>query len=285
MRTLVAWVTGLLLLNSGVMAEQALRIVSADGSLTEIVYALGQEALLVGVDTTSGYPKHATLLPQIGYKRNISAEGVLSLEPQVLIATQDSGPDKILRQIEAAGVKVLRYSAEPDLNSVREKILAVAKLVDRETQGERLWQNIEHDVTVARINLTQIEKRVKVLFVLSMASGSPVVSGADTQAAEMIRLAGGINAVQGFSGYKPMPIEAVIAAQPDIVLMMNRTGDHGASKTLLQGPGFSMTPAGKNQRLVTMDGMKMLGFGPRIAEAISALGRAFYPDNQGLVLP
>lgn len=231
MRTFVAWVTGLLLLNSGVMAEQAQRIVSADGSLTEIVYALGREALLVGVDTTSGFPVQATTLPQIGYKRNISAEGVLSLEPQVLIATHDSGPDKILRQIEAAGVNVLRYSAQPDLNSVREKILAVAKLVDREAQGERLWQNIEHDVTVARINLIQIEKRVKVLFVLNMASGSPVVSGADTQAAEMIRLAGGINAAQGFSGYKTMSIEAVIAAQPDIILMMDRAGDHGSTKT------------------------------------------------------
>ncbi len=284
MKILISLAISMLLLNHPVVSAQTQRIVSADGSLTEIVFALGREALLVGVDTTSGFPVQATRLPQIGYKRNISAEGVLSLEPKVLIATQDSGPDNVLRQIEAAGVEVLRYSAEPSLNAVREKILLVAKLVDRQAQGEQLWQRIEQNVVVARRNFSPIENRVRVLFVLSMASGSPVVSGTHTQAAEMIHLAGGVNAAVGFTGYKSMPIEAVIAAQPDIILMMDRTGDHGSSKTLLQGPGFNMTPAGRAQRLVTMDGMKMLGFGPRIAEAISELGRAFYPDKQGLAI-
>lgn len=284
MKRLMICAMSLLFLSNNLVSAQTQKIVSADGSLTEIIYALGREELLVGVDTTSGYPNAARLLPQIGYKRNISAEGVLSLAPHVLIATQDSGPDKILRQIEAAGVKVNRYSAQPSLDAVREKILAVAKLVDRQAQGEQLWQRIKQDVSAARGDINHIEKRVKVLFVLSMEAGSPVVSGADTHAAEMIRLAGGINAAQGFSGYKSMPIEAVIAAQPDIILMMDRGGDHSATKALLLGPGFNMTPAGKAQRLVTMDGMKMLGFGPRIAKAIRLLGHAFYPDKPEFAL-
>jgi iron complex transport system substrate-binding protein len=270
----------MLLASQFVLADEIKRIVSADGSLTEIVYALGQEDKLVGVDTTSGFPVSARSLPQIGYKRNISAEGVLSLEPQVLIATQDSGPDKVLDQIEGAGVEVFKYSAEPSLNAVREKILAVSALLDKEAEGEQLWQKIELDVIAARQNLINIQDKVKVLFVLSMQSGSPVVSGADTQAAEIIYLAGGVNAARGFSGYKPMPVEAVIAAQPDIILMMDRGGDHGASIEQLKGAGFSLTPAGINQRLVTMDGMKMLGFGPRIADAIRELGQAFYPAEQ-----
>jgi iron complex transport system substrate-binding protein len=284
MKKLMIFAISLLFLSNKLVGAQTQKIVSADGSLTEIIYALGREELLVGVDTTSGYPKVAKLLPQIGYKRNISAEGVLSLAPQVLIATQDSGPDKVLRQIEAAGVKVNRYSAQPSIDAVREKIFAVAKLVDRQAQGETLWQGIKQDIRAARDNVARIEERIKVLFVLSMEAGSPVVSGADTHAAEIIRLAGGVNAAQGFSGYKSMSIEAVIAAQPDIVLMMDRGGDHSATKALLLGPGFNMTPAGKYQRLVTMDGMKMLGFGPRIAEAISLLNHAFYPDKLELAV-
>lgn len=277
----ISFALTLLLACHTAFAEEIKRIVSADGSLTEIVYALGQEHKLVGVDTTSGFPITARFLPQIGYKRNISAEGVLSLEPQVLIATQDSGPDKILDQIEGAGVEVFKYSAEPSLNAVREKILAVSKLLGKETEGEQLWHKIELDVIVARQNLVNIQDKVKVLFVLSMQSGSPVVSGADTHAAEIIYLAGGVNAAQGFSGYKPMPVEAIIAAQPDIILMMDRGGDHGANIEHLKSHGFNLTPAGKDQRLVTMDGMKMLGFGPRIADAIRELGHEFYPDSGG----
>ncbi|MGB1237283.1 MAG: heme/hemin ABC transporter substrate-binding protein [Pseudomonadales bacterium] len=268
----------MLLASSWLSAQQVPRIVSADGSLTEIVYALGQESVLAGVDTTSTYPVAATALPQIGYKRNISAEGVLSLQPQVLIATEDSGPDKILRQIEAAGVEVLRFSAEPTLDAVREKILAVAKVVDRQAQGLALWQRIETQLAAARAPLQGIEKPVKVLFVLSMRAGSPVVAGQFTHAAEIIRLSGAHNAAQGFSGYKPMPLEAVIAAQPDVILMMDRQGDHAADASVLQGPGFNLTPAGKEGRLVVLDGMLMLGFGPRIAEAVTQLSRAFYPQ-------
>ena len=275
----ISFALTLLLACHTAFAEEIKRIVSADGSLTEIVYALGQEHKLVGVDTTSSFPITARFLPQIGYRRNISAEGVLSLEPQVLIAIQDSGPEKILNQIEGAGVKVFKYSDKASLNAVREKILAVSKLLGKETEGKQLWQKIELDVIAARQNLVNIQDKVKVLFVLSMQSGSPVVSGADTQAAEIIYLAGGVNAAQGFSGYKPMPVEAIIAAQPDIILMMDRGGDHGVTIEQLNSAGFSLTPAGKNQRIVTMDGMKLLGFGPRIADAIRELGYEFYPDR------
>ncbi len=285
---LVSFFSGLI--NAQSIDEQSIndhsqRIVSADGSLTEIIYALKQESRLVGVDTTSGYPASARALPQIGYKRNISAEGVLSLAPEVLIATEDSGPDKILRQIEAAGVKLVRYSATPSLDAVREKVLGVAQLLNKTPEGERLWQTIESDVSRVRQHISNIDEKVKVLFILSMASGSPVVSGTDTHAAKIIALAGGVNAAKGFSGYKPMPLEAVIAAQPDILLMMDRGGDHGASQSILQGHGFEMTPAGKNHRLVTMDGMLMLGFGPRIAQAISELNHAFYPNHKEPLSP
>lgn len=255
-----------------------LKIVSADGSLTEIVYALQQQDKLVGVDTTSGYPVAATKLAQIGYKRNISAEGVLSLSPQVLIATEDSGPDKILQQLEQAGVEIKRYSATPKLSVVKEKILGVAELLQVQTAGDVLWEKVQAQVVQARARLEQVHTPQKVMFVLSASSGSPLVSGTDTMADAIIKLSGGINAASGFSGYKPMSIEAVISAAPDVILMMQRGGNHSATPDILAKEGFNLTPAAKNNRLVVMDGMLMLGFGPRIGLAINQLIDQFYPD-------
>jgi len=253
-------------------------VVSADGSLTEIVYALKQEHTLVGVDTTSGYPIAATKLPQIGYKRNISAEGVLSLSPQVLIATRDSGPDIILSQIAEAGVTIERFSAKPGLDVVKDKILGVATLLDVESAGEQLWQKVAADVAAAREQLSRVEKPINVMFVLSARSGSVLVSGSDTMADAVISLSGANNAVQGFSGYKPMSIEAIISAAPDVILMMDRGGEHGAGDEIFNREGFNLTPAAINKRLVKMNGMLMLGFGPRIGDALKGLIGAFYPQ-------
>jgi len=272
--------TGVLCLSTLATALQGApkAIVSADGSLTEIVYALKQEHTLVGVDTTSDYPMAATKLPQIGYKRNISAEGVLSLSPQVLIATQDSGPDSILSQIEEAGVTIARFSAKPGLDVVQDKIMGVAKLLGVEPAGKQLWHKVAADVAVARAKLLSVKTPVNVMFVLSARNGSVLVSGSDTMADAVISLAGANNAVQGFSGYKPMSVESIISAAPDVILMMDRGGDHGAGDEIFDREGFNLTPAAKNKRLVKMNGMLMLGFGPRIGEALTGLVNAFYPQ-------
>jgi len=259
------------------IAEQKpIRIVSADGSLTEIIYALNREDVLVGVDTTSSFPVEAKSLPQIGYKRDISAEGVMSLEPDLLIATQDSGPDKTLNQIEAAGILVKRYSASASLATVKEKVIGVAELLDMRPQGELLWQSIKHDVEQAQLKIDRSKKPIKVLFILSIKSGSPIVAGDDTPVAEIIRLAGGINAVSGFTGYKAISLEALVAAQPEAILMVSDRIEQTDIDQLLKGPGISQTPAGKHKKLVTMGASLMVGFGPRIGQAISILSSAFY---------
>ncbi|MEM5527912.1 ABC transporter substrate-binding protein [Gammaproteobacteria bacterium AS21] len=259
------------------IAEQKpMRIVSADGSLTEIIYALNREDLLVGVDTTSSFPVQAKSLAQIGYKRDISAEGVISLEPNLLIATDDSGPDKTLNQIEAAGILVRRYSDNASLATVKEKVIGVAELLDMRPQGELLWQSIKHDVEQAQLKIDPSKQPIKVLFILSIKSGSPIVAGDDTPVTEMIRLAGGVNAVSGFNGYKAISLEALIAAQPEAILMVSDRVQHKDIEALLSNPAISQTPAGKNKHLVTMDALLMIGFGPRIGQAISTLSTAFY---------
>lgn len=276
LRSLLTLIVSSLLMGNA-WAADPVRIVSADGSLTEIIYALKQQSVLVGVDTTSGYPVAAKALPQIGYKRNISAEGVLSLAPTTLVATEDSGPEKIINQIEQAGVAIKRYPAAYSLSSVGEKILGISKLLSVSAEGERLWLNVQKEVAQAQQNLVEVKKPIRVMFVLSASGTSPVVSGQGTSADAIIQLAGGTNAIIEFDGYKPIPVESIIAAKPDVILMMNRNADLSGQKGLLNQAGFNMTPAGINQRLITMDGMLLLGFGPRIGLAVERLVGEFYP--------
>lgn len=256
------------------------RIISADGSLTEIVYALGEEQRLVGVDTTSRYPEAATELAHIGYMRNLSAEGSLSLAPDAMIATEQSGPPRVLEQISAAGVSVNQYTAAPTLEAVRIKIESVAELVGKKEAGQALWQRVESEVNAARRRVAHIEKPLRVLFMFSVEGNTPVVGGSNTGADTMITMAGGLNIAAEVDGYKPMTTEAIVAARPELILMMNRGGNHTVTpKDVFSKPGLAQTPAAMNKRLVQMDGLYMLGFGPRMGQALNDLTEAFYPEQ------
>ena len=277
LRTLLILATSLIC--SSAWADFPERIVSGDGSLTEIIYALNAESKLVGVDSTSIYPKTATTLAQIGYKRNISSEGVLSLSPDVLIVTEDSGTDKSLSQLNQAGLRIKFFSAEPTLETVEQKILGIAKLLKKEAEGQSLWNRVKTKVDQVSAKTKNIENPVKVMFVLSIGERSPIVGGEGTHADSMIKMAGGINAITGMKGYKPITAEAIAAADPDIILVMKRGGHEIQKESLFAKPGFKLTSAAKQQRMIGMDGLYLLGFGPRIGDAIEDLFNLLYPNK------
>lgn len=255
-------------------AEQ--RIISADGALTEIVYALGAGDRVVGVDTTSTYPPQATELPQIGYKRALTAEGALSLRPSLLLASQESGPPEVLKQLAEAGLNVEVLSAKPSLMMVKEKIARVSLLLQKQSEGEQLWQQVKAEVDKAQATVPQMDTPVKVLFILGFGNHGSSVGGVDTAADVMIRMAGGINIASGITGYKPMPAEAIVAAQPDVILLMNRGPIPAVLEEVRNHPALKLTPAVKNGRIVSMDGSLLLGFGPRIGKALNQLTGHLY---------
>lgn len=260
------------------LAASPERIVTADGSLTEIIYALQAEDTLVGVDTTSNYPENATQLPQIGYKRSISVEGVLSLNPDLLLTTEESGPPKSINQLKQTGLKVKQFSAEPTVEAVQAKITGIAELLGKADKGEILWNDVQSKIEAAKAKTKQVKQPVRVLFVLGMNEKSPIVAGHNTHAESMIKLAGGINAIEGLEGYKPITPEAVAVANPDIILMMARKEHSIPADKLFSQPGFMLTKAAETQGLISMEGMYLLGFGPRIGDAIHELTEKFYPQ-------
>lgn len=273
----IAWIG---VIGAAEACQPAERVVFAGGDLTEIAYALGAESRIVGVDSTSIHPASATGKAQIGYVRNLSAEGVLSLAPDLVIAAYDAGPPAALTQIEAAGLKVVLAPEGHSAAGVPEKVRFVGGALCLAERAATLADQVAADLKAATDSVAAQPTRPKVLFVLAYQEEAPLVGGAETSADAIIRLAGGVNAASGFSGYKIMSREAIIEAAPDYLLMMASTaGRLGGIGTVLQRPEIALTPAGHAGRGITMDGMTLLGFGIRTPEAVSELGEALHGRN------
>lgn len=258
-------------------------IVSLGGSVTEILYALGLEQRIVAVDSTSTYPAEAlSEHPDVGYLRALSPEGVLSAGGDVVIAEADAGPPEAVALLEEASVPFVRVPGEPSLEGVVEKIRIVSRAAGAEAEGEALAEKVEADFAAVQADVAKVDEPASVIFVLSMADGRVMAAGEDTSAEAMIRLAGARNAFSGFKGYKPVNDEAILEAAPEVIVMMAR-GDHAAgAEQVFAHPALGATPAAADRRLVTLDGLYLLGFGPRTAEAVRDLAEAIYPEIGGL---
>jgi iron complex transport system substrate-binding protein len=247
-------------------------VVAIGGTVTEIVYALGAGASLVGVDTSSTYPEPATQLPQVGYQRRLSAEGVLSLQPSVVLATIEAGPPAALSQLQSAGVPLLFVPATVTVAGAQAKIRLIAQALGRTTQGELLVQRLNQEMAETTTIVSRQPSTPKVLFIYARGQGTMQVAGRDTAAAAMITLAGGVNAIEAYEGYKPLTAEAVVTAAPDVIVLPARGLDSvGGVKGLLTIPGITLTPAGQQQRIVALDDLYLLGFGPRTGQAVREL--------------
>lgn len=272
-----------MLLAGTIAAQGAERIVSIGGAVTETIHALGAGARITAVDSTSTYPAAMADLPQVGYMRQLSAEPIIALDPTLVLAVADAGPDATLEQLRAAGVRLITVPDEPSPDGVVAKVEAVAKAVGLEDEGEVLTARLMEDFAALDKVLAAVDHRPSVLFLLSVGRGAPLAAGRDTPAASIIALAGGRNAIDAFDGFRPLTAEAAIAAAPDVLLVSESTLDLlGGQEALLARPEVAATPAGRAGRVIAMDGMLLLGFGPRTPLAIRSLARHLHP---GLPLP
>ena len=255
------------------------RVVSVGSALTEIVYALGAEGQLVGVDTTSLYPEAAKALPQVGYMRALSAEGVLSLKPTLVIATTAAGPATTLDQLRATGVEVLVLPDHYDYDSVIAKIAAVGRVTGKEAEAAAMIARGRAEMVELAKRLATATGKPRVLFLLSMGGGAPQAAGRDTAADGIIRLAGGTNAIDSYAGYRPLTPEAVLASRADFVLVTRQTVQAmGGIEAVLNQPSLRQTPAGRAGKVLQFDTLLLLGFGPRTPQAAQELAMALHPN-------
>jgi iron complex transport system substrate-binding protein len=253
------------------LLHAAEKLVTIGGDVTEIVYALGAGNELVARDSTSLRPKAVLALPDVGYMRQLNTEGILSMHPSMVLSSELAEPSLVLQQLSQNGVKVVRVPGTPSINTVPEKIEVIAAALNRHAEGEKL-------ITTYRSQLSTIRHDalpVKMLFVMSHGGMSSMAAGQNTAADAMITSVGAKNAMQGFSRYRPLSQEGVIASAPDILLL---TADGvktlGGLDQVWKLPGVAMTPAGKNKRVLVLDDMSLLGFGLQTPAVMAQLRQA-----------
>ena len=257
---------------------EGVRAVVLFGDLTETVFALDAGHIVVGRDATSIYPPEAELLPNLGFDQELSAEGVLSLEPTIVIGSPSAGPPEVLEQIRSAGVEVLII---PDLYTFEApamKIRAIGAALGLEQRAEELVADVEARIDAVFREVAEryaeTQRRPSVLFLYVRRNAPQLVAGEDSPAASMIEAAGGTDAgtQAGIYGFAPLTPEAIVAADPEALLVMQRAIDSiGGIDGLLEVPGVAQTRAGRARRVIAMDDLYLLGFGPRLPEALRDL--------------
>ncbi|NDV88485.1 ABC transporter substrate-binding protein [Aurantimonas aggregata] len=252
------------------------RVIAIGGAITEILYALGEEDRVVAVDTTSLYPPQALAeKPNVGYMRQLSAEGVLSLSPDLILMDDGAGPQQAVDLIDAAGVAVQHMPTGYTVAELTGKVRTVSAAVGKAEAGETMAGTIDAGFEALAADLAGIEDRKRVLFILSLVDGRINAAGSGTGADAVIRLAGAENVFGDVEGYKILSSEAVAALEPDAILMVTRPGLEAVDP--LTVPGLAATPAGQTGTVIRMDALHLLGFGPRTPDALRELAATLYP--------
>lgn len=277
---------GLLVSHQAAAAELPQRWVSAGGALSEWVSALGGESRLVGVDTTSQHPQSLKSLPSIGYQRSLSAEGILSLRPDILIGTEEMGPPPVISQVRSAKVQVELFSAQPDLPTLEKNVTHLGQLLGAESQAAQLLQGYQQQLDAQKTRVAEAQTKQKapgVLLVLGHAGGKPLIAGKDTAADWLLQQAGGHN-LATHTGYKPFSVESLASLDPEVLVFADRalTGEAAKAALFKENPILDSSRAARTGRVLELDPTLLVGgLGPRLPAALKNLSDGFYPAQSG----
>lgn len=256
----------LLFLPAQARADQ--RIIALGSDVTEILFALGKGGQLVAVDDTSTFPAEAQRLPRLGYVRSLTPEPLLAQRPTLILAGDGAGPEAVLRQVERAGVKVVRVAGGHDAPAVPAKIRAIGKATGTETAADRLARS-----TAAALSVPPAAgaAQPRMLLVLASAPGRVLAAGQNTAGDGFIRLAGGRNVFTA-EGYKPLSAEAALAAAPDVILVPSHVAEMmGGIEAVRREAILARTPAARAGRIIEVDSAPALNFGPRLPQALASV--------------
>ncbi len=255
------------------------KIVSLDGTLTEILCELGFEKNIIGVDVTSNYPASVNSLPKAGHNRNVNAESVIALQPTLVITLETGLKPEVAEQFKSAGINVLTLKKESTLQGAKDLIQALSDSLNKKEDALRIIAQIDDDL--AKLPQYDTISKPKVLFIYARGAGTMSVAGRETALHTMIEMAGGINAAADIEGFKPFTAEAVVKENPDVILFFDSGLESlGGAEGLLEVPGIASTNAGKNKKFVTLDGQYLAGLGPRTGKAVVELAALIHDVTQ-----
>jgi len=252
------------------------KIVSLSGGITEIVSALGHENEIVGTDVTSTYPETLkSTAKDLGHVRSMTIEPIMAVNPTLILASDKDINPELLGKIKSSGIKTELFSQEYSVNGTKKLIEQVAKAL-----GNPDFQKLNDKIDADLQQIQPIAKKPKVLFIYARGN-MMMVSGKNTPMASLIEIAGGENAVNNFEDFKPLTPEAVVKANPDVLFFFS-SGLQGAGGNggVLKMPGVSQTNAGKNKKIIAMEGGLVSSFGPRLGEAAVVLNKLLVENTK-----
>lgn len=256
------------------------RVISAGGSISEWLVAVGAEQQLVGVDTTSLHPQSLQALPSVGYQRQLAAEGVLTLQPQVLFGSDEMGPPPVLQQLRSAGVQIETLPVDANMLAVSQAVRRIGVVLARSEQAEQALSAFKQGIWQQQQKLALIDGAApRVLLVFSAGHGNPLTAGSNTVGDWLIKQAGGEN-LAVHAGFKALSSESMLALNPQVIIVADRhnQGLAALESILSHASALQYSDAVKNKRIVALDPTLLVGgLGPRLPEHIAQLMDAFYP--------
>ena len=263
--------------------QNSSRIVVAGGSITEIIYFLNSEEKIVALDVTSNYPEKAKELPSIGYVRNLSAEGILSMNPSIVFGEDDMGPPGVIKQLRDINIDLRIIPEEKTIDGILDKIYCIASIIDK-------VPNAESKINSTLIpDILSIEKRLstsnlipkRVMFIFSIKGNKIIVAGSGTSGDGFIKMTGSENIFSTIEGWKSVSQEAIIKENPDYIIMSERDLHNSETiKSISENPTFKNIRAFEEQNIIFDDAMAMLGFGPRTIKSVLNAVNIMYLKNE-----
>jgi len=272
--------------------KEVWRIVSLNGTITELLYEFELEDNIVGVDVTSTYPASAKSITNLGHSSQLNTEAILALKPNLILIDDKMVGNKALNGLEASGIKIqaikIPRTLEGSLEVAKQLKTALNKNIETTVLETKIAKNKEKLDALLSAKTTE----PKVLFIYARGAQAMMVAGKNTFAESVITLAGGNSIVQEFEEFKPLTPEALLQYQPEVILMFDsglaslreEGNDKSGEEQLLGIPGILQTPAGQNRRIISMEGLYLSGFGPRASDAVLELATALHQNKKELSL-
>jgi iron complex transport system substrate-binding protein len=251
------------------------RVVCVSKQINEFLYDIHAESVLVARDLTSVYPPQITKLPSVGYHRALSAEGIISMRPTMLLTDGNLGPAAVVDQVKKVGIPVVDMSPGSSLESAQALMARLGKEFHHERDADSVIAKWNHDMAEALRDSSAWSKgprpRVLVMHFGQIANDYLAIKRG-TPADQIIRWAGGENAIDSIGGMLRLTPELIAKAAPDIIIATDVGYDRvGSPEKFAALPGVSLTPAGKAKRIYRVDETEVMYYGPRTPASLETI--------------
>jgi iron complex transport system substrate-binding protein len=250
--------------------------------INEYLYAIGAESVLVARDLTSTYPEAIRRLPSVGYHRGLSAEGIVSMHPTMLLTDGNLGPDAVVAQVRQVGIPVVVMAPGQGPDSAQLLMARLGEQFHHERQADSVLAEWRRGMAAALADSTRWASapRPRVLVMhFGQVVNDYLALKRGTPADQIVRWAGGVNAVDSVGGMMRLTPELIAKAAPDVIIVTDVGFDRLGADRFAALPGVALTPAGRAKRIYRVDESEVMYFGPRTPESLRRIAAQLHPAS------